>query len=145
MSSQIDPRGPRFGAAITAVLSLAGFYFGLEGHPYAAVLTLLLFLLFAWNVFLPKSHPYSLAFQKLVRPRLKPPRNLEDARPPRFAQQVGFSFSILGVLGLALNNVPLNLASFAFIFLASFLNSVFDYCLGCQMYLVLKRFGLLGK
>lgn len=145
MSSQIDPRGPRFGAAITAVLSLAGFYFGLESHPYAAVLTVLLFVLFAWNVFLPKSHPYALIFSKLVRPRLQPPTSLEDARPPRFAQQVGFAFSILGLIGLLGNLIPLNIASFAFIFIAAFLNSVFDYCLGCQMYLLLKRFGLLGK
>jgi len=58
---------------------------------------------------------------------------------------VGFVFSLLGVAGLALGSGELIVASFAFIFVAAFLNAVFDYCLGCQMYLVLKRFGLLGK
>lgn len=145
MSTQIDPRGPRFGAAITSVLSLAGLYFALEGHPYAAILTLVLFVLFAWNVFAPKSHPYSLLFTKVIRPRLAPPQSLEDSRPPRFAQQVGFGFSILALLGLAPGLYALNLAGFGFIFAAAFLNSVFNYCLGCQMYLLLKRAGLIGN
>lgn len=145
MSSQIDPRGPRFGAGITAALSLIGFYLQLEGIAASATFTLGLFVLFAWNVFLPATHPYALIFQKLVRPRLSAPTSLEDVRPPRFAQQVGFVFSLLGVAGLALGSGELIVASFAFIFVAAFLNAVFDYCLGCQMYLVLKRFGLLGK
>jgi len=30
-------------------------------------------------------------------------------------------------------------------FIAAFLNSVFAYCLGCQIYLLLARAGILGR
>ena len=142
---QIDPRGPRFGAAITATLSLIGLYLSLEANPAAGGLTALLFALFLWSVLHQKSHPYTLIFQKLVRPRLAAPDHLEDARPPRFAQQVGFSFATLGLIGLAIGSPLVMAISFVFIFVAAFLNAAFDYCLGCQMYLLLKRAGLLGK
>jgi len=145
MSEQIDPRGPRFGAWITTVLSITGLYLAVENLPAAQILTIALFALFAWSVFLPASHPYGLIFRKLVRPRLGPPSHLEDARPPRFAQQVGFGFASLGLIGLVISSDVVVTLAFAFIFVAAFLNAAFDFCLGCQMYLLLKRAGLFGK
>ena len=141
---RIDPRGPRFGAAITSLLSLLAFVLSLQGWVYAAPISIALFVLFSWSVFAPSSHPYGLVFKSLIRPRLKPPAELEDPRPPQFAQKVGFGFSILGIIGVAF--VPaLITVSAAFIFFAAFLNAFFNYCLGCQMYLGLRRLGLLGK
>ena len=139
---RIDPRGPRFGAGVTSVISLASFalsfQFGfIAGYP----LMVALFLLFAWSVFSPKSHPYQLIFQKLVRPRLKEPTELEDPRPPQFAQKVGFSFAILGTLGGLVVSALIPIAA-AFIFIAAFLNAFFGFCLGCQMYLGLRRLGI---
>lgn len=145
MTQQIDPRGPRFGAGITAALSLAGLFLQLESNPAAPFLTVLIFALFLWSVALPQSHPYAIIFSRLVRPRLSAPDHLEDARPPRFAQQVGFGFATLGIIGLLFGSDLLLTLSFAFIFVAAFLNAAFDFCLGCQMYLLLKRAGLLGK
>jgi hypothetical protein len=78
----------------------------------------------------------------LVRPRLAPPKELEDPRPPKFAQQVGFAFALLGLVGYWIAPV-LVVVSAAFIFFAAFLNAAFNYCLGCQMYLLLKRFGII--
>lgn len=144
--SQIDPRGPRFGAAITSVIALACFSlaFGGEQLPAGALIALLA-ALFGWSVTAPKTHPYALLFAKLVRPHLEPPTELEDSRPPRFAQQVGLSFALAGLLGFALQSTLLLAIAAAFIFAAAFLNSVFDFCLGCQVYLLLKRAGLLRK
>jgi hypothetical protein len=140
---RIDARGPRFGAGITSALSLASFALSLQfgfiaGYPLMA----LLFVLFAWSVFAPKTHPYQLIFQKLVRPRLKEPTELEDPRPPQFAQKVGFGFAILGTAGGLFISVMVPIAA-AFIFIAAFLNAFFGFCLGCQMYLGLRRFGLI--
>ena len=144
--SQIDPRGPRFGAAITAVIALVSFSLAFEGAWLASgVLIALLAALFGWSVAAPKTHPYALLFAKLVRPHLEPPTELEDSRPPRFAQQVGLSFAIAGLLGFALQSTDLLAIAAAFIFVAAFLNSVFDFCLGCQVYLLLKRAGLFRK
>jgi len=141
---RIDPRGPRFGAAITSVISLAGFILSQDSWLNAAPISILLFALFAWSVFYPASHPYGFIFKKFVRPRLGDPMELEDPRPPQFAQKVGFGFSILGLAGVLFAPVLVPISA-AFIFFAAFLNAFFNFCLGCQMYMGLRRLGLIGK
>ena len=140
---RIDPRGPRFGAGITSALSLASFAMSLQfGFVAGYPLMVALFVLFAWSVLFPKTHPYQFIFQKLVRPRLKEPTELEDPRPPQFAQKVGFGFAVLGTIGGLFLSVLIPVAA-AFIFIAAFLNAFFGFCLGCQMYLGLRRFGII--
>jgi hypothetical protein len=142
----IDPRGPRFGAAITSALSLAAFGIAVsapEGFSAAYPLIVLLAVMFSWSVISPKTHPYGLVFKKLVRPRLSAPSELEDSRPPQFAQKVGLGFALLGLIGFWFAPV-LVAVSAGFIFFAAFLNAFFNFCLGCQMYLGLKRFGIVS-
>ncbi|MFI5060210.1 MAG: DUF4395 domain-containing protein [Actinomycetales bacterium] len=146
-SSGIDPRSPRFGAGITAVLLLVDTFLALVGATTAAfVLLLAIALLFAWGAFAGvKRHPYGLLFRKLIRPRLTPPAELEDAAPPTFAQGVGLFVTGLGLV-LHLVGVPMVLPiAAALAFVAAFLNSVFGYCLGCQIYLLLVRAGLVRR
>lgn len=141
----IDPRGPRFGAAITSALSLTAFGIAVsvpDGYFTAYPIIVLLALLFSWSVFSPKTHPYGLIFKKLVRPRLAAPSELEDSRPPQFAQKVGLGFALLGLVGFWVAPV-LVAVSAGFIFFAAFLNAFFNFCFGCQMYLGLKRFGVI--
>ena len=142
MSNQIDPRGPRFSASITSVLALATFAASQVDLALAYIGIVVLSVLFAWSVFSPNNHPYALIFKKVIRPRLSAPKYLEDAKPPQFAQKVGFGFALLGLVGYPFAGV-LVAVSAAFIFFAAFLNAVFDYCLGCQMYLVLRRLRLI--
>lgn len=144
---RIDPRGPRFGAAITAVLLLLVIFLSLTGASVAAlVLLAALAALFAWGAFAGAGrHPYGLLFRRFVRPRLGPPAELEDAAPPTFAQGVGLLVSLAGVI-LGLLGLPVGLAVAAAVaFVAAFLNAVFDYCLGCQVYLLLVRAGVLAR
>jgi hypothetical protein len=155
-SSGIDPRGPRFGAGISAVLLLITVGLGLVGGTPATLvdrilepaflLLLAISLVFAWGAFAGIArHPYGWLFRKLIRPRLKPPIELEDPAPPTFAQGIGFAVTIIGV-ALHLVGVPYAIvvaASLAFV--AAFLNSVFAYCIGCQLYLLLVRAGVLGR
>jgi hypothetical protein len=149
MSAQtgIDPRGPRFGAGITGVLLLVVIGLSLGGLQLPAlVIFIAQTLLFAWGAFAGiKRHPYGLLFKKLVRPRLKPPAELEDPIPPTFAQGVGFFITAVGVI-LTLLGLTLALPiAAALAFVAAFLNSVFGYCLGCQIYLFLVRARVLGR
>ncbi|HEY4226384.1 MAG TPA: DUF4395 domain-containing protein [Pseudolysinimonas sp.] len=143
----IDPRGPRFGAAITGVLLLVVIGLSLGGLIVPALIIFIAqTVLFAWGAFAGITrHPYGLLFKKLVRPRLKPPTELEDPTPPTFAQGVGFVITLIGVI-LTVIGLPLALPiAAALAFIAAFLNSVFGYCLGCQIYLLLVRAGVLGR
>ncbi len=149
MSSKqgIDPRGPRFGAGITAVLLLLVIALQLAGLTIPAVILFVyLVAVFAWATFAGIGrHPYGLLFRKLIRPRLKPPTELEDPAPPTFAQGVGFAITLVGLV-LHLIGVPYALViAAAAAFIAAFLNSVFGLCLGCQLYLLLVRAGLVGR
>jgi Domain of unknown function (DUF4395) len=143
----IDPRGPRVGAGITGILLLTVIALSLLGATVAAtVLFAAIVLVFAWGAFAGiQRHPYGQLFKRLIRPRLKPPTELEDPVPPTFAQGVGLVITGVGLV-LALVGAPLALPIAAGLaFIAAFLNSVFGYCLGCQIYLLLVRAGILGR
>jgi hypothetical protein len=143
----IDPRGPRFGAGITGILLLVVIALSLTGLQLAALIVFtVITLIFAWGAFAGiRRHPYGFLFKKLIRPRLKPPTELEDPIPPTFAQGVGFAITLIGLV-LTLVGLPLALPiAAALAFIAAFLNSVFGYCLGCQIYLLLVRLGVLGR
>ena len=87
----------------------------------------------------------ALLFRRSIRPRLAPPAEREDPAPPTFAQGVGLVVTGLGLV-LHLVGVPYALpVAAALAFVAAFLNSVFGYCLGCQIYLLLVRAGVIRR
>lgn len=135
---QIDPRGYRIGAGLTLVLAITAL---ILGHTAAgiAIMAVLAVLFLPGATVGPQATLQAFLFKKLVRPRLEPPAETESFRPPRFAQQLGLIFSVAAVaLGLA--DVAWGFWLFAaFVAGASFLNFVFDYCVGCEIYLLLKR------
>ncbi|MFS0866841.1 DUF4395 domain-containing protein [Microbacterium sp. 179-B 1A2 NHS] len=200
----IDPRGPRFAAALTSVLLMAATLLALTGLSTARaaewwatftnadgiptdvafadgagfgwfdtqqvdvafvagawalpllplssrvadpgfVALLVVALLFLWGVLSPRTAPWGVLYRAAVQPRLAPPAELEDPRPPRFAQGVGL---VVATLGLALHvaGVPLALPiAAALAFVAAFLNAAFGLCLGCRLWLLLQRIGLVGR
>lgn len=144
-SATVDPRAPRFGAGITATLLLAVVFLAATGATVAAAALLTaLTALFAWGAFAGiRRHPYGLLFRRVVRPRLAPPARLENAAAPTFAQLVGFVVTVAGP-ALALAGVPAAVPIAAAVaFVAAFLNAAFDVCLGCLLYLLLVRAGVL--
>jgi len=141
-SQQIDPRGPRFGAVITSTLLAISVFLLLDSSSFsigAGVFTFVT-LTFAFGAaFGVSAHPYGLIFKKFVRPSLPAPKELEDATPPRFAQAVGLFVALIGWV-LQLSGVEFGFAFAAgAAFVAAFLNAAFNYCLGCQIFLGLKR------
>jgi hypothetical protein len=108
-----------------------------------SLLSIIVALFAIGAIFGNSNHPYGLIFKKLVRPLLKAPTELEDSRPPQFAQAVGLvvagSGLALGIAGVSLGLTILASAAF----FAAFLNAVFNYCLGCQIWLGLARIGLI--
>ena len=83
--------------------------------------------------------PHAWAFRRFVRPRLGPPAELEDAAPPRFAQAVGLTFAVVGLLGFLAGADVVGLVATGFALAAALLNAAFGFCLGCEMYLLIQR------
>ena len=131
----IDARGPRFGAAITTtVLAIAL----VTQNKWVLVAQGLVFLIGALRG--PQFTPYGLIYKNLVKPRLSKVAPTEDVRPPKFAQAVGFLFALVGSIGaFAWVDLVFTIAT-GFALAAAFLNSAFNYCLGCEMYLLIVRF-----
>jgi hypothetical protein len=133
----IDPRGPRFTASVTLVVFAVALLLSDAAPGAAAVLTGVQAVLFAIGAGLGVQRtPTGLLFRTFVRPRLAAPDHLEDPAPPRFAQAVGLVFAVVATLGLATGAVLLGQVFAAFAFVAAFLNAVFAFCLGCEMYLL---------
>ena len=137
-SGLIDPRGPQFNAMLTSVvLALT-----LITAPDAAGLVLLgvQTALFATGAFLGVQRtPAAYLFRTLVRPRLSAPTHLEDPQPPRFAQGVGLAFAVVGLAGYLSGVTVLGAVATGFALAAALLNAVFGYCLGCEIYLLIRR------
>lgn len=131
----LDPRGPRFAAALTTVV-LAGVLLA-AGSPAGLVLLAAQTVVFTIGAVRgPSATPYGWLFKRLVRPRLAPPVELEDPRPPRFAQTVGLLFATVGLVALLADATVLGLLAVGAALAAAFLNAVFGLCLGCEMYLL---------
>jgi len=133
-TQQLDPRGLRFGAAVTTVVLAVAL---LTGN---VVVLALQAVGFAVGVVLGmRSSPYGLVYARVIRPRLGPPAETEDARPPRFAQAVGLVFALVGVIAEVAGSDALAVVAIAFALAAAFLNAAFSFCLGCQLYLLGRR------
>jgi hypothetical protein len=130
----IDPRGPRFGAAITTVVLAAVL---VTGNGWLLAWQVAVFALTAGAGL--RSSPYGQVYSRLIRPRLAPPGELEDERPPRFAQAVGFAFGAAGLVGLLAGWAAVFHVAVGAALAAAFLNAAFGFCLGCEVYLLARR------
>lgn len=135
----IDPRGPRFGAVITSVLLVVVLILGPTSVPGLIVLLVQTVAFAAGSLLGLPAQPWGLIYRRLVRPRLGAPTGLEPAEPPRFAQSVGLVFAAAGLAGWLLNLAPLFWIAIGFALVAALLNAIFDFCLGCELYLLGKR------
>ncbi|WP_405622595.1 DUF4395 domain-containing protein [Streptomyces sp. NBC_00076] len=130
----IDVRGPRFGAAVTTVVLAVVL---ITGSAWLLAWQTLAFALGAAGGV--GRSPYGWLFRGAVRPRLGPPTEFEAPEPPRFAQAVGLLFAGVGLVGYTLGPDWLGLAATGAALAAAFLNATFGYCLGCEMYLLVRR------
>ena len=127
----IDPRGPRFAAALTTAV-LAGVV--ITGNAWLLAAQAVVFGLGALG-----RSPYGVLFRRLIRPRLVAPSELEHDAPPRFAQGVGLAFAIAGLVAFAAGSTPVALVATSAALAAAFLNAAFGICLGCEVYLLARR------
>jgi hypothetical protein len=130
----IDARGPRFSAAITTtILALALITESnyLIGFQFTVFLSAVIFGL--------RKSIYGLVYRNLIQPRLSGPIPTENEAAPRFAQLIGALFAFVALLGGVTGNTAIFLTATSFALVAAFLNAAFNFCLGCQIYLLLIR------
>jgi hypothetical protein len=139
-TAQVDVRGPRFAAWVTTLVLVATLIAAAFSSIAAAVvlgIQTVVFAIGAWRG--PRQHPYGLVFARLVAPRLAPVTEREPVPPLKFAQLVGFVFSVVGTVGLAVAVPLVGLVATGFALAAAFLNAAFGICLGCQLYPLFAR------
>ena len=130
----IDARGPRFSAVITTLVLAAALV------TQSAALIAIQLVVFAIGAFTgPAKTPYAFLFKKFIKPRLKGAVPTEDARPPQFAQSVGLIFAVVALAGSLLSMPALFTVAVGFALFAAFLNAAFNFCLGCEIYLLALR------
>lgn len=131
---EVDVRGPRFAAGVTAVVLAVALLLG------SGVLVAVQALVFAVGAFGGLRYaPYGVLFRLLVAPRLGPVREREPEAPPRFAQLVGLLFAVVGAAGYLLGAPALGAVATGLALVAALLNAVTGFCLGCEFYLIARR------
>ena len=131
----IDARGPRFSAIITTIVLATAL---VTHNVWVLVAQGLVFLIGATRG--PQFTPYGLLFKNLIKPRLNKIAPTEDVRPPKFAQSVGLAFAFVGIFGVVVDRSLIFAGATSLALAAAFLNAAFNYCLGCEMYLLIVRF-----
>jgi hypothetical protein len=133
-SREIDVRGPRFAAAVTAIVLAVALVLG------SGVLVAIQAVVFAVGAFAGLRHaPYGVLFRVLVAPRLGPVREREPEAPPRFAQLVGLLFAVVGAAGYLLGSPVTGAVATGLALVAALLNAATGFCLGCELYLIARR------
>ncbi|HEX9968989.1 MAG TPA: DUF4395 domain-containing protein [Acidimicrobiales bacterium] len=130
----IDPRGPRFNQAVLTVALLAGFV--ADARPVVPAFAVVLLLGAAFG---PRYGPFLRLYADVVRPRLGPPAELEDPRPPRFAAAVGVGFLGAATVAFAAGAVGLGWVLALVVAALAGLAATTGLCVGCEVYLLLAR------
>ncbi|UOY00917.1 DUF4395 domain-containing protein [Blastococcus sp. PRF04-17] len=131
---QVDVRAPRFAAALTSVVLAVALLTG-SGWLVAAQAAA-----FAVGAFAGlRVAPYGVLFRVLVAPRLGPVREREPEAPPRFAQFVGLLFAVVGAAGYLAGAPVVGAVATGLALVAALLNAVTGFCLGCELYLTVRR------
>ncbi len=130
----IDPRGPRFNQAVLTVGLLTAFL--LDARIVVPVFAVVLFLGAAFG---PRYGPFLRLYAEVIRPRLAPPDDLEDPRPPRFAAAIGVAFLSASTLAFAAGAIGLGWALALIVAALAGLAAVTGICVGCEIYLLAAR------
>jgi hypothetical protein len=130
----IDPRGPRFNQAVISGLLLVAF---VANWPW--VVPALATVLLAGALLGPRFGPFLALYATVIKPRLAPPGELEDPRPPRFA--AGFGAVVLGASTVAFVADQIDIGWFLALAVAVLagLAAGTGICVGCEIYLVTAR------
>ncbi len=140
LRSHVDPRLLRFSAGATAIVLAVVLLLVDVARPLSlgllgtqvAVFAFTALVSFQWSL-------WAQIFARFIWPRLAEPSALQDARPPRFAQFVGFVFTTLGLTSFVVGIDAAGFGLTAVAFGVAALNASTGLCLGCKAYLLMRR------
>jgi uncharacterized protein DUF4395 len=130
----IDPRGPRVNQGVLTVALLGGFLANWE--LIAPIFALVLFLGAAFG---PRYGPVLRFYAEVIKPRLSPPHELEDPRPPRFAATIGVAFLAAATIAFASGADAAGWVLVLIVAALAGLAATTGLCVGCEVYLLLAR------
>ena len=140
LRAQVDPRLLRFSAGATAAVLAVVLLIVDLARPLGLGLLASQVAVFAFTAFV--SFQWSLwaqIYARFIWPRIEAPSELEDARPPRFAQFLGFVFTALALIFFAVGVDAAGYSLTALAFGVAALNAATGLCLGCQAYPLIRR------
>lgn len=139
LRAMVDPRLLRFSAAATAAVLAVVLLTAEVARPLALFLLATQIAVFGFTAFV--SFQWSLwaqLFARVIWPRLVAAAALEDARPPRFAQLVGFVLTAPSLIAFAVDFDAIGYGLTASALGLTALNAVTGLCLGCRAYLLIR-------
>jgi hypothetical protein len=125
----IDPRGQRFGAAVSAAILVLAWVAGLSWLATLVGVNLAVSALFGTRLFLP-GRPWP-ALRRALRLGAAEP---EHEYPPRFAQALGATFLTLATLVFLLGAIPLGWLLVGAVAALQALLAATGICVGCRTY-----------
>jgi hypothetical protein len=91
----------------------------------------------------PRYSPLGLLATRVVVPRLRVAPKLVPGPPKRFAQGIGATLSVAALVAALIGATAVAVALVALIVVAATLESVLAICLGCHVFALLMRAGII--
>jgi hypothetical protein len=125
----IDPRGHRFGAAVSGLLLVGSFLLDAPIGVAIALASIGISAAFGlrWSI-------YGIVWRRIVRLARLGPAEPEHEYPPRFAQTLGSTVLVLSLVAFVAGAPALGWALALAVAGLQGLLGITGYCLGCRMY-----------
>lgn len=108
-------------------------------NPNLIILALLLYDFFVRVLGYEKISPlYNLA--KLLSKLFGVKKDKIDAGPKEFALKIGFLFALLCMVAFLFNQTFTAVLIMTILTVCALLEALFNYCIGCKIYILLRRF-----
>ncbi|NQW21662.1 MAG: DUF4395 domain-containing protein, partial [Chloroflexi bacterium] len=94
----------------------------------------------------PRISPLAILASKVIVPKLGLPYRPVAGPPKRFAATIGSTFSVsAAILSLIFGETGIAYIVLGGLIIAAALESIFDFCLGCQIFSILMRIGVIPE
>jgi hypothetical protein len=133
----INEKAARVVAGVVAVVGLVALL-----APAHSLVIVLAYGFWARVLTGPKLSPLGALASRVIAPRLGAPKTVAGP-PKRFAQGMGAAMTTAAVVALALGASGVVSALLILLVIAATLESVFAFCLGCQVFALLMRIGVI--